>query len=165
MKHLHKLLILLISFTALQASSQAPPPPPAPVPVTIETAAWLAGRWLGTGLGGEMEEVWSPPAGGQMVGHFRLVNGGKPAFYEFILLDVTEAGLRMRLKHFNPDHSAWEDKDAWTTFAPVSASASELAFSGLVIQRSGADAMTMRLRLRRGDAVVEEVLNFRRAAH
>lgn len=131
---------------------------------TIEDAAWLAGRWTGTGLGGELEEVWSPPVGGQMVGHFRLVTNGKPVFYEFILLDVVDGGIRMRLKHFNPDHTAWEDKDAWTTFSPVSASEGKLVFSALTIERTGPDALTMRLKLRREGQVVEEVLQFRRAA-
>lgn len=130
---------------------------------TIEDAAWLAGRWTGTGLGGQMEEVWSPPAGGQMVGHFRLVQDGKPAFYEFILLDVVDGGLRMRLKHFNPDHTAWEDKDAWTTFSPVSVSPEKLVFSALTIERMGPDALKMTLRMRREDKTVEEVLLFQRA--
>jgi hypothetical protein len=131
---------------------------------SIQDAAWLTGRWVGTGLGGELEEVWSAPAGGQMVGHFRLLREGKPVFYEFMLLDVADGGIRMRLKHFNPDHTAWEEKDNWTTFNPVSASADELAFSGLRITRTGHDAITMKLRLRNGDKVSEETLQFRRAA-
>jgi hypothetical protein len=131
---------------------------------TIEDAAWLAGRWTGSGLGGQLEEVWSPPAGGQMVGHFRLVQDGKPVFYEFILLDVVEGGVRMRLKHFNPDHTAWEDKDAWTTFSPVSASKDKLVFSALTIERTGADTLTMTLKLRQEGKVVEETLKFQRAA-
>jgi hypothetical protein len=131
--------------------------------VTIQDAAWLAGRWVGTGLGGTLEEVWSPPAGGQMVGHFRLLRDGRPAFYEFILIDVADGGLRMRLKHFNPDHTAWEDKDGWATFNPVSAGTDELAFTGLRILRNGPDAITMKLRVRDGGKEREETLQFRRA--
>lgn len=143
--------------------------PPASAPATrpaarIEDAAWLAGRWVGTGLGGQLEEVWSPPAGGQMVGHFRLLQDGKPVFYEFMLLDVTEGGVRMRLKHFNPDYTAWEGKDDWTTFTPVSAIRAELTFSALTIRRTGPDSLTMKLKLRRGETVAEESLEFRRAA-
>lgn len=131
---------------------------------SIEDAAWLAGRWTGTGLGGQLEEVWSAPAGGQMVGHFRLVSDGKPVFYEFMLLDVADGGVRMRLKHFNPDHTAWEEKDAWTTFTPVSVSAEKLVFSALTIERMGPDALTMTLKMRRDGKVVEEIMKFRRAA-
>jgi hypothetical protein len=150
----------------LPATAQQPAASPAGAPraaATIQDAAWLTGRWVGTGLGGELEEVWSAPAGGQMVVHFRLLREGKPVFYEFILLDVAEGGIRMRLKHFNPDHTAWEEKENWTTFSPVSASADELAFSGLRITRNGNDAITMKLRLRNGDKVTEETLAFRRA--
>jgi hypothetical protein len=138
-------------------------PAPGAGEVGIEVAAWLAGRWVGEGLGGEMEESWSPPAGGQMVGHFRLVQDGAPVFYEFLLLDVADGGLRMRLKHFNPDYSAWETVEEWTTFTPVSAGAEELVFSALRIQRKGPDAMTMLLRLNSGGNVTEQTLSFRRA--
>ncbi|RYY34034.1 MAG: hypothetical protein EOP59_16885, partial [Sphingomonadales bacterium] len=51
---------------------------------TIADAAWLAGRWVGEGLGGQVEESWSPAMGGQMAGHFTLVQDGKPVFYELM---------------------------------------------------------------------------------
>lgn len=131
-------------------------------PATIEDAAWLTGRWVGEGLGGEMEESWSSPAGGQMVGHFRLTREGQPVFYELIFIDVVDGGLRMRLKHFNPDYSSWEDHEEWTTFTPVSFSADEIVFSALTIRREGDDRLVMTLRMRRADGVHEEVLRFRR---
>ena len=36
----------------------------------IADLAWLAGHWVGEGLGGRATEVYSAPAGGQIVGHF-----------------------------------------------------------------------------------------------
>lgn len=130
---------------------------------TINDAAWLAGRWVGEGLGGTIEETWAPPVGGQMVGHFRLVNDGAPVFYEILLMDQDERGVRMRVKHFNPDFVAWEDRDGWHEFAPVSATADLLMFSGLSIRRVSADEIEMRLRLRHEDGVREERLVLRRA--
>jgi hypothetical protein len=62
------------------------------------------------------------PVGGQMIGHFRYWRDGQPQFYEFMVLDVVEGGVRMRLKHFNPDYTTWEDRETWTTFEPVSVS-------------------------------------------
>jgi hypothetical protein len=134
-----------------------------PTPVTIDAAAWMAGRWVGEGLGGQMEEAWAPPIGGQMIGHFRYWREGQPQFYEFLVMDVVDGGVRMRLKHFNPDFSAWEDRESWTTFEPVSASADTLVFNGLTIRREGPDRMVMTIRMRRGEAVTEEVLRFERA--
>jgi hypothetical protein len=130
---------------------------------SIEDASWLAGRWVGEGLGGELEETWAPPVGGQMVGHFRLMRDGQPVFYEIMLMDVVEGGVRMRVKHFNPDFVGWEEKDAWVTFEPSRVSADALAFNGLIIRRTAPDAIEMRLTLRRPDGVHEEILTMRRA--
>src|SRR5688572_27278838 len=77
---------------------------------TIEDAAWLAGRWVGEGFGGQMEETWAPPVGGQMVGHFRYWRDGQPQIYEIMLMDVVEGGVRLRVKHFNPDFTGWEER-------------------------------------------------------
>lgn len=131
--------------------------------VSIERASWLAGRWVGEGMGGELEEVWSPPVGGQMIGHFRMVRDGAPAFYEFMVLDVAEGGLRMKLKHFNPDYSTWEDRETWVTFTPVSSSEHEIVTSALTIRRTSRDTMTMLIRLRTGENIQEHRLSFRRA--
>lgn len=130
---------------------------------SIEDAAWLAGRWVGEGFGGQMEEAWAPPVGGQMVGHFRHWRDGEPQFYEILLMDVVEGGVRMRVKHFSPDFTAWEDRGEWIEFAPVSAGPDALIFDGLEIRRESEDRITMHLRMRRGDVVTTEVLHFQRA--
>jgi len=56
---------------------------------TIADMAWLAGHWIGGGLGGLTEEVWSPPRNGVMMGMFRLVRDGKPIFYELLIRRVS----------------------------------------------------------------------------
>jgi len=160
MMHLVRTTTLAAAMFAAACVAQAQTD--APRAATIEDAEWLSGRWVGEGLGGEMEEIWSPPVGGQMVGHFRLVRDGAPVFYELMLLDIADGGLRMRIKHFNPDFTGWEEKDAWVTFAPVSVSAEELVFSSLRIVRQGEDSLLMYLRIRYADGVREEVLRFNR---
>ena len=130
---------------------------------SIEDAAWLAGRWVGEGFGGQMEETWAPPIGGQMVGHFRYWREGQPQFYEIMLLDVVEGGVRLRVKHFNPDFTGWEERGEWHAFEPVSAAPDALIFNGLEIRREGEDRIVMRIRMRRGDVVEEEILRFERA--
>jgi hypothetical protein len=129
----------------------------------IEDAAWLAGRWVGTGFDGEMEESWSPPTGGQMIGHFRYSIDGQPQFYEMLLMDVIAEGVRMRVKHFNPDATAWEEKDRWVTFAPVSVGPDALVFRGLAIRREAENRIVMTITLRQGDTVRDEILRFERA--
>mgnify|MGYP001608406301 CR=1 FL=1 len=134
-----------------------------PAPATIEDAAWLAGRWVGEGFGGQMEEAWAPPIGGQMIGHFRYWRDGEPQFYEFMVMDVVEGGVRMRIKHFNPDYTAWEDRETWTTFEPVSVSPERIEFNGLTITRESPNVVVMTIRIRRGETVSHDVLRFQRA--
>jgi len=128
---------------------------PANSTASIRDAAWLAGRWVGEGMGGQVEETWAPAAGGQMIGHFELVRGGKPVFYEIMLLDRQEKGLRLRVKHFNPDFTAWEDKGGWHSFEPVSASPDELRLKGLTLSRAG-NALTATVTLREKDGTVRD---------
>lgn len=132
-------------------------------PVTIEDAAWIAGRWIGEGLGGEVEEVWSPPAGGQMVGHFSLVRDGAPVFYEIMLIDRQAEGLRLRVKHFSADFTGWEARDGWHSFPPRAAAPDHLSFDGLTMRREG-DALLISVTIEQGGAVREELFRMHRAA-
>jgi hypothetical protein len=132
-------------------------------PATIDDAAWLAGRWVGEGFGGQMEEVWSPPVGGQMIGHFRYWRDGEPQFYEIMMMDVADGGVRMRVKHFNPDFTGWEERGEWVTFEPVSVVPDALIFNGLEIRREAVDRIVMAIRIRRGETVTDEILRFQRA--
>ena len=149
---------LLASACAAQAQTA-----PAADPITIEDASWMAGRWVGEGFGGQMEESWAPPVGGQMIGHFRYWREGEPQFYEIMMMDVVDGGVRMRVKHFNPDFVGWEEKDGWITFEPISAGPDALVFNGLEIRREGADRIVMTIQIRRGETVTAEILRFQRA--
>jgi hypothetical protein len=132
-------------------------------PAGISEANWLAGRWIGVGLGGQVEETWAPAAGGQMVGHFQLVKGGKPVFYELMLLDAQPGGLRLRVKHFNADFTAWEDKAVWHSFEPKSVAPGTLLFNGLTLARSGDDLhITVTLKAKDG-TVTDHPIRLKRA--
>lgn len=130
---------------------------------TIADASWLSGRWVGEGLGGTVEETWAPAAGGQMVGHFQLVKDGKRVFYELMMLDVQPRGLRLRVKHFNADFTAWEDKGGWHSFEPVSAEPNLLNFNGLTLARDG-ETLNIVVTMKQKDGRIERVpLKLRRA--
>ena len=77
---------------------------------TIEDAAWLVGSWTGTAFGQRFEEVWNPASAGTMVGFFKLIGDDGVAFYELLLLSVEEGSLSLKVKHFNADFTAWEEK-------------------------------------------------------
>ena len=133
-------------------------PEGAPRPAArVSDLSWLTGRWVGEGLGGTIDEVWSEPAGGTMVGYFRLVKDGKPVFYELMTLLEAENSVEMRLKHANPDMTGWEEKAAFVTFRLVKHDATGAYFSGLTFRRVSDDLMEGYLALRnRADGTVRE---------
>jgi hypothetical protein len=130
----------------------------------VADLAWLAGSWSGEGLGGQIDEVWSPPAGDAMVGYFRLVRDGKAVFYEILTLLEAEGSVEMRLKHVNPDMTGWEEKNGFVTFKLIKHDASGAYFGSLTFRRLGPDLMEGYLALRDRDTntVREEKLLYRR---
>jgi hypothetical protein len=125
--------------------------------ISISAAAWLAGRWTGEGMGGVAEEMWSPPADGAMAGHFQLVRDGRIVFYELMQIIEDGDGLVFRVRHVNRDFTAWEDKTQMVTFPFVSADATALRFRGLVLERTGDNAMTVTVTIRQRDGRVEDM--------
>ena len=126
--------------------------------------AWLAGSWIGTGLGGVSEEIWSKPSGGIMMGTYRLLKDGKPVFYEMLWLMEAEGTLILRLKHFSPDLVGWEDKDKSVDFKFVKRDAKRMYFSGLTFERVSNDDLNIYLALRQRDGTLkEEVFRMKRS--
>jgi len=69
---------------------------PAPAKAAIGDLAWLAGAWVGTrGEGGttSIEERWSPPLGGAMLGVSRTVSRGTMRAFEFLRIVERDGGL------------------------------------------------------------------------
>ena len=142
-----------------EAQPGAPPPP-----AKINDLAWLAGQWVGEGLGGIATEVYSPIAGGQMVGHFSLVQDGKVAFYEIVSIVEYGGSLEYRLKHFNADLTGWEEKAQVQRFALVATDKDVWYFDGFTMRREGADGLIITVRAKRKDGTSSElVFRYRRA--
>jgi hypothetical protein len=169
---MHALLILLLASGAGQASVVPNTPNTirladgaARPAATVADLAWLTGAWTGEGLGGTVDEAWSAPAGGAMVGHFRLVKDGKPVFYEILTILEREGSVEMRLKHVNADMTGWEEKNDFTTFRLAKLEAGTAWFNGLTFRRIGEDRMEIFLALRAGSTgdVTEHAFELRRA--
>jgi hypothetical protein len=131
---------------------------------TLADMAWLAGRWVGPALGGEAEEIWSPPKAGSMMGMYRLVRDGKPVFYEFQTLVEEGGSLILRLKHFNPDLTGWEEKQKTIDFPLAGLGEGIVQFEGMSFHREGDAKLTVYLAIERKDeAVHEEAFHYTRA--
>lgn len=109
----------------------------------ISELQWLVGYWSGTGLGGECEEVWMPPVDGHMIGTFRFWDEGKLVFSEFMHLIQEEESITLKIKHFNPDLSGWEEKEEWTTFSLIELGEKKAQFDGLTIERKGEELVIL----------------------
>jgi hypothetical protein len=129
---------------------------------TLADAAWLIGSWTGPGLGGVSEETWAPAAGGAMMGMFRLVINRRVSFYEFMNLAEENGTLVLKLKHFNPDMTGWEEKDRWVTFRLARVSPGVLEFGGLTFRRNGDTGLRIFLALRDANGVREETFELER---
>ncbi|HMQ48966.1 MAG TPA: DUF6265 family protein [Saprospiraceae bacterium] len=103
----------------------------------LDDLAWLTGRWSGEGFGGYLEEIWAAPMGGQMVATFRMLSEGKPSFYEICLIAEENNSLVYKVKHFNPDLSAWEEKGHYITFPLVKIEGNAVYFNGLTMVLEG----------------------------
>lgn len=116
-------------------------------PARLEDLAWLQGAWQGPGLSGPATEVYSGPAGGQIVGHFRQLRGDGIWFYEIMTIVQVGASLEYRLKHFNPDLTGWEEKGQVVRFPLVAVEKDAWYFDGLTVRRDGPDGMVGAVRI------------------
>ncbi|WP_374407080.1 DUF6265 family protein [Pelagerythrobacter sp.] len=136
-----------------------------PPPASIADAAWLIGDWVGTGIdGAEAAEVWLPPSGDTMVGLFvqEKPEGGL-MFTEHMYMAEEEGSLVLKLKHFDPDLTGWEEKDGMVRFRLLSIEPCVAYFSSLTYKCDGEDGLLVAVRVKgEGDAVEELVFRFQR---
>ena len=129
---------------------------------TLADVAWLTGSWTGEAFGGTFEQVWNPASAGSMVGLFKLMNGGAVNFYEILLLVEEEGSLSLKVKHFNPDFTAWEEKEEYVTFRYIMSDENAVHFSGISFYHIDDDNMIGYIVFRNGDEIREEKLVYRR---
>jgi hypothetical protein len=127
---------------------------------SLEDAAWLVGNWIGTAFGKQFEEIWNPPSAESMIGLFKLFGEDGVAFYELLLLTVEEGTLSLKVKHFNADFSAWEEKGDFVDFRLVKREENALHFSGISFYRRDDHNIDAYIVMRKGEAVSEHQLKY-----
>ena len=132
-------------------------------PARLDDLAWLQGQWEGAGLTGTATEVYSGPAGGQIVGHFRQLRDKGIWFFEIMAIAQVGESLEYRLKHFNEDLTGWEEKGKVLTFPLVAVERDVWYFNGLTVRRDGPDGMIGAVRIENRDGTSREaVFKYRR---
>ena len=136
--------------------------PEARPPATLDVIAWMAGSWSGEALGGTFEEVWNAPSAGSMVGMFKHLSDGKVNFYELMLFIEEEGSLSFKVRHFDPDFTAWEDKNEDVTMRFIKAEENAIHFTGISLYRVSDDEVHAWLVFGSGESLREEKLVYRR---
>jgi hypothetical protein len=122
--HLLSRLALALAWLSLCACTSQPPAPIQQPGVTahIGDANWLAGVWREARAEVRVEEFWTPPAGGLMLGAGRGLRGGKLEFFEhmrieergttlvFVALPFGENSTEFVLKTRNPHELLFENE-------------------------------------------------------
>ena len=163
-KPLHSALVIVAILVPALGAAQTTASNIAPAKATLDDFKWIAGHWTGTGLGGVSEEMWSPPAGGAMMGSFRQLRDGKVEFYEFLTFLERDGTVVLRLKHFHPDLKGWEEKDQVLEFPLVELTPTKAVFNAMTFTHESKDAfrVTLRLRDRKTGEIREELFEYRR---
>ncbi|SMD32424.1 hypothetical protein SAMN04488029_0769 [Reichenbachiella faecimaris] len=150
------LLIPFLFVLCLQANAQENKP-------TIDDLNFLRGYWVGDGFGGVSEEVWMPASLGRMNGIYKHMKDDQTTFMEFMDIFTVNDTIRLRLKHFNPDMTGWEEKDKYVTFTLQSVEPNKAIFKGLIYELVDPNYLKVSLKLKQKDGSVNtEVFNFRR---
>ena len=103
---------------------------------TVDDIAWLSGYWVGTGLGGEVEELWSKPKNGKMICAFRFDDGKDLVFTEHVTMTNTDKGVSMLVKHFSVDFTAWEEPAEFVEFPLIKPDGTSAYYDGCTIIRT-----------------------------
>ena len=96
---------------------------------SLQSLAFLSGKWISENPGEVQEESWSTINGDSMIGSFRVVHGGKPAFYEFWVVEIENNRPVLKLKHFDPGFAGWEEKNASTKMPLTSVTEDDAVFT------------------------------------
>ena len=73
--------------------------------------SWLSGIWRGQHGADAIEEHWSKPAGGTLMGMFRWLRDEQVWFYELMTIEPRDDEIVLHIKHFDPGLKGWEEKD------------------------------------------------------
>lgn len=136
-------------------------------PATINDLWWIEGLWQGEGIdGAPATESWLPPTGNTMVGTFvQQTTEGGILFSEHMYLVEEGGSVVLKLKHFNADLTAWEDKAGMVTFRLLSVDFCAAYFNGLTIRCDGNDKLVVAVRMKSDQPEPRELLfRFDRAA-
>jgi hypothetical protein len=154
-------LLILAPLPALAQETRTASPGAAPPQARVEDLSWAVGNWEGEGIEGPAREIYFRPMGGQMAGHFTQTRGDGIWFYEIVTIVERSGSLVYRLRHFNADLTAWEERNVVREFPLVAREGNAFYFDGLTIRPDGPDHMVSAARIRGRDGAPSREVVFR----
>jgi catechol 2,3-dioxygenase-like lactoylglutathione lyase family enzyme len=142
---------------AVPAPEHGPEPQPAqePTAATLHDLGFMAGGWRADHDGSRLEEHFTAPRDGSIVGMFRWSGDGGTRMTEHMVIEQRDDGVFLFLRHFNPGAVAWESEqaDGPSRFRLDSVGQGHAVFVDpdrdfprrIVYHREPADRMTVRL--------------------
>jgi len=128
---------------------------------TISDFSILEGDWSGTGLGGQVDELWMPARAEQMHGVFRMEENGELIFTEYMTILKDSLSYLMKVKHFSPEFKGWEEKDDAIEFRYIKKENNTLYFSGLTAVRKDANHLDIYVAFKNDNGTTtEEIFTF-----
>lgn len=158
---LHRLLVALA--LPLVLGAQTAPKSETPPALTVDTLAWMSGAWETESTSPRVEEQWTHPAGGTLLGCGRTLAEGKTVFFEFLRVETRAEGLVL---------VAQPKGKAGTDFPLVEADREHAVFANpahdfpkrITYRRSGADGLVARVEGDGSEAEKAEEVRYRRRA-
>jgi hypothetical protein len=127
MKYLYPVLLFFLSFLTLSASAQL-----TAKGGSFADIAFIEGHWKATTAEGRgIEAVWLAPAGENILGFMRMMNGDKADLYEILAYERSDSGLVSLVKHFKPGLLGQEEKDDPNRYLFVEAGKNRAVFQNV----------------------------------
>lgn len=124
--------------------------------ITVESLGWMSGTWVKDSDGEYIEESYSPVRDSEMIGMFRWRRGGELMVYEIMVIEETDAGVRMLMRHFSKGLSPWtSEADGPLVYEAVDTGENRVVF---LKRASDEDPQEVRVEyVRTGDAMAAHV--------
>ncbi len=88
-----------------------------PLPAdSLDQLRWMNGAWVEDREARRCEEIWSTVDAHTLMGMFRWIADDEVSFYEFMVVNRTDSGVELHVKHFHPSLVAWEERQHYQAF-------------------------------------------------
>lgn len=123
MKYIYAIFLFFASLLPVAIFAQTP------TGGSFSDISFIEGHWKATTAEGRaIEAVWLAPAGDNILGFMRMMNGDKADLYEMLAYEQSANGLVSLVKHFKPGLLGLEEKDTPNRYVFIEASKNRAVF-------------------------------------